>query len=71
MKFRAALQPQGRFSTEDIAPSPGPLKEPIPAGPMRGSMRRLGEMLPKYHELRRWNKKGMSTEEKLKELKLA
>jgi len=66
MEFRAALQPQGRFSTEDIALSPGPLKEPIPAGPMRGSMRRLGEMLPKYHELRRWNKKGMPMEKNSK-----
>jgi hypothetical protein len=53
MEFRVALQLQGRFSTEDIALSPGPLKEPIPAGPMRESICRLGEMLPKYYELRR------------------
>ncbi len=71
MKFRAALQPQGGLTAEDDTLPPRLLKEPIPAGSIKGNVCRLNEMLPKCHELRRWNKKGMPTEEKLKELKLA
>jgi aldehyde:ferredoxin oxidoreductase len=38
---------------------------------MKGSVCRLGEMLPKYYELRGWDKNGVPKEEKLEELKLA
>ncbi len=59
------------LSAEDDTLPPRLLHEPIPAGPMKGSVCRLGEMLPKYYELRGWDKNGVPTEEKLEELKLA
>ena len=59
------------LSAEDDTLPPRLLHEPIPAGPMKGSVCRLGEMLPKYYELRGWDKNGVPKEEKLEELKLA
>lgn len=58
------------LSAEDDTLPPRLLLEPIPAGPMKGSVCRLGEMLPKYYELRGWDKNGVPKEEKLEELKL-
>ncbi|HAF51008.1 MAG: Aldehyde:ferredoxin oxidoreductase [Synergistales bacterium 54_24] len=58
------------LSAEDDTLPPRLLHEPIPAGPMKGSVCRLGEMLPKYYELRGWDKNGVPKEEKLEELKL-
>ncbi|MCD4832180.1 MAG: aldehyde ferredoxin oxidoreductase C-terminal domain-containing protein, partial [Bacteroidales bacterium] len=46
------------------------LEEPIPAGPNKGHVHRLGEMLPDYYKLRGWTEDGIPTEEKLKELGL-
>jgi len=47
------------------------LQEPIPSGPAKGQVNRLGEMLPEYYQLRGWTKDGKITPEKLKELGLA
>ena len=47
------------------------LKSPIPGGPAKGNVNRLGEMLPEYYHLRGWDKNGVPTEKKLKELALA
>jgi aldehyde:ferredoxin oxidoreductase len=47
------------------------LKDPIPTGPSKGMVNRLGEMLPEYYQLRGWDKSGMPTPEKLQELSLA
>ncbi|HSB68219.1 MAG TPA: aldehyde ferredoxin oxidoreductase family protein [Candidatus Methylomirabilis sp.] len=47
------------------------LKEPLPGGPAKGKVSRLGEMLPEYYQLRGWDEHGVPTEEKLKELALA
>ena len=44
--------------------------EPIPDGPMKGKVSRLGEMLPGYYEARGWDENGVPTENKLKELGL-
>jgi aldehyde:ferredoxin oxidoreductase len=47
------------------------LEEPIPTGPAKGQVNRLGEMLPEYYRLRGWTEDGRITPEKLKELGLA
>ncbi|MBE9467261.1 MAG: aldehyde ferredoxin oxidoreductase family protein [Bacteroidetes bacterium] len=46
------------------------LEDPIPAGPNKGHVHRLGELLPHYYEIRGWSKDGIPTNEKLKELSL-
>lgn len=46
------------------------LTDPVPAGPNKGQVHRLGELLPKYYEIRGWTKEGVPTDEKLKELGL-
>lgn len=46
------------------------IKEPMPAGPAKGQVVHLEKMLPEYYELRRWDKDGVPTKEKLKELGL-
>jgi aldehyde:ferredoxin oxidoreductase len=46
------------------------LKEPLPAGGAKGHVNRLGQMLPEYYHLRGWDKNGVPTEKKLKELAL-
>lgn len=44
------------------------LEEPIADGPSAGKLSRLGEMLPKYYEVRGWDTEGVPTAEKLAEL---
>ena len=46
------------------------LNSPITAGPMKGSVSRLMEMLPRYYEARGWDERGVPTEEKLAALGL-
>ena len=46
------------------------LKEPIPAGPSKGEVCDLDQMLPQYYKLRGWDKDGVPTNETLKELGL-
>jgi len=45
------------------------LEEPIPSGPRKGMVSRLGEMLPEYYELRSWPD-GIPSDDKLAELGL-
>jgi aldehyde:ferredoxin oxidoreductase len=47
------------------------LEEPLPSGPAKGQVNKLGEMLPEYYRLRGWDADGRITQEKLKELGLA
>lgn len=47
------------------------LEEPLPSGPAKGQVNRLGEMLPEYYRLRGWDAEGRITREKLEELGLA
>jgi len=47
------------------------LEEPIPAGPAKGRVNRLSEMLPEYYRARGWDENGVPTPEKLAELGLA
>ena len=46
------------------------LHEPIPAGPTKGAVNRLHEMLPEYYRLRGWTPEGKPTPEKLAALGL-
>ena len=59
----------GVGGTEDTLPK-RILEEPLPSGPAKGKVNRLGEMLPEYYALRGWDKDGNVTPEKLKELGL-
>jgi aldehyde:ferredoxin oxidoreductase len=44
--------------------------EPLPSGPQKGQVIRLGEMLPKYYRVCGWSENGVPTREKLEELGL-
>jgi aldehyde:ferredoxin oxidoreductase len=47
------------------------LNEPMPEGPAKGRTVDLDIMLPKFYEVRGWDKNGVPTQEKLVELGLA
>jgi len=47
------------------------LKEPIPDGPSKGEVHRLGEMLPEYYQQRGWSPEGKPEDQKLAALGLA
>ena len=47
------------------------LNDPIPDGPLKGEVAKLGEMLPEYYELRGWSTKGIPSKKKLTELGLS
>jgi aldehyde:ferredoxin oxidoreductase len=59
----------GLTSDDDTLPK-RLLEDPISAGPSKGQVHRLGELLPHYYEIRGWSKEGIPTNEKLKELSL-
>ena len=44
------------------------LEEPVPDGPTKGEVAILEPMLEEYYRLRGWDKDGVPTQEKLKEL---
>ncbi len=44
------------------------LEEPIEEGPNKGKVHRLSELLPEYYDIRGWDKTGIPTDEKLKDL---
>jgi aldehyde:ferredoxin oxidoreductase len=46
------------------------LETPIPDGPTKGEVNKLGEMLPEYYKLRGWSTDGEPTKEKLDSLGL-
>ena len=60
----------GFTSADDTLPE-RMLKDPIKAGPMKGHVSRLPEMLPRYYEARGWDENGVPTQEKLAALGLA
>ena len=59
----------GLTAADDTLP-PRMLNEPIPAGPSKGAVNRLHEMMPEYYALRGWGPDGVPTPEKLGELAL-
>ena len=58
------------FTADDDKLPKRMLKEAIKSGPTKGQVSRLGEMLPKYYEIRGWNPKGEVTAETRKRLSL-
>jgi len=58
------------YTKDDDTLPPRLFNDPIPAGPSKGMLSHLEEMLPVYYEGRGWDKNGVPTEEKLKELSL-
>ncbi|HVN53091.1 MAG TPA: aldehyde ferredoxin oxidoreductase family protein [Anaerolineaceae bacterium] len=46
-------------------------EEPVPAGPSKGEISHLDQMLPEYYSLRGWTEEGVPTAEKLSELSLS
>ena len=59
----------GLTKDDDNLP-PRLLNDPIPAGPMKGKVSRLPEMLPAYYKTRGWDENGVPTQKKLKALGL-
>ena len=47
------------------------LSEPMPAGPTKGHVHRLAEMLGQYYAERGWSEQGVPTQEKLADLQIA
>jgi len=60
----------GLSGKDDTLP-PRILQDGIPAGPAKGMVGKLHEMLPEYYKLRGWDGAGVPTKAKLKELALA
>jgi aldehyde:ferredoxin oxidoreductase len=60
----------GLSKADDTLP-PRLLSEPILTGASKGAVSRLPEMLPAYYETRGWDKDGVPTKKRLKELALA
>jgi len=58
------------FTKKDDTLPPRLLKEPISSGPSKGEVCELDRMLPEYYKLRGWDKEGVPTREKLRELEL-
>jgi len=58
------------FSVEDDTLPPRLLNDPVPAGPAKGKLSALDEMLPKYYGVRGWDENGVPSDEKLNELNL-
>lgn len=58
------------FTKADDTLPPRLLKEPMPSGPAKGKVVELDTMLSEYYQIRGWNKEGVPTEEKRKELSL-
>jgi len=58
------------FTRKDDSLPPRITREPMPAGPAKGLVCRLEEMLVPYYKLRGWTPEGVPSEAKLKELGL-
>lgn len=58
------------FTADDDTLPKRLLKEAIKSGPTKGQVNRLGEMLPKYYEIRGWTADGKPTPETLSRLSL-
>jgi aldehyde:ferredoxin oxidoreductase len=58
------------FTADDDTLPKRLLKEAIKSGPTKGQVNRLGEMLPKYYEIRGWTPEGVPTAETIDRLGL-
>ncbi len=59
----------GLTRADDTLP-PRMLKDPVPGGFAKGGVVQLDVLLPEYYKLRGWDKDGVPTKKKLKELEL-
>lgn len=59
----------GMDPADDTLP-PRLLKVPVPAGPNKGQVTHLDQMLPQYYKIRGWSEQGIPSAEKLAELDL-
>ena len=59
------------YTKEDDNLPPRLLNDPIPAGPSKGEVSHLPDMLPLYYEVRGWDENGVPTKEKLEKLGIA
>lgn len=58
------------FTRDDDILPPRLLNEPLTSGPAKGRVADLYKMLDEYYQLRGWDKDGVPTDEKLKELSI-
>ena len=58
------------FTADDDTLPKRLLKEAVKSGPTKGNVSRLGEMLPKYYEIRGWTPEGIPTSETISRLGL-
>lgn len=58
------------FTKADDTLPPRLLKEALPSGPAKGKVNELAVMLPEYYEVRGWDKEGVPTKDKLKQLSI-
>ncbi len=58
------------FSKDDDTLPERLLKEPMPEGPNKGTVHKLGELLPGYYQVRGWDENGVPSEDKKRELGL-
>ncbi|MGD0626232.1 MAG: aldehyde ferredoxin oxidoreductase family protein [Thermodesulfobacteriota bacterium] len=66
LNLRLGLSP-----SQDTLP-PRFIEEPLPEGPSKGEVIRIGEMVQEYYQLRKWDPvTGYPTKEKLNELRIA
>lgn len=61
---------QAGFTKKDDNLPPRLLNEPLPSGAAKGKVNQLGVMLAEYYDVRGWDKEGIPTEKKLKELSI-
>jgi aldehyde:ferredoxin oxidoreductase len=60
----------GFTKKDDVLPTRMTGAEPVPAGPMKGSVSHVPEMLGHYYEVRGWDSEGVPTKKKLEALGL-
>jgi aldehyde:ferredoxin oxidoreductase len=58
------------FSGKDDTLPARMLTEPLPSGPAKGQVVRLGDMLPDFYQLQGWDEHGIPTPERLAQLGL-
>ena len=58
------------FTSDDDTLPKRLLKEAVKSGPTKGNVSRLGEMLPKYYEIRGWSPEGVPTADTISRLGL-
>jgi len=58
------------FTKKDDNLPPRLLNEPLPSGAAKGKVNQLGVMLAEYYDVRGWDKEGIPTEKKKKELSI-